>query len=78
MLRFRDHHIFTTDDLKEIKKHFEQIESNDKVILTTEKDGVRMFKFENELKELPVYIFPIKHKFLFGRKINLNRRLLNL
>ena len=66
MMLFNDHHIFDMDDLKEIKHEFEQIESGNKIILTTEKDGVRMAKFESELKELPVYVIPIRHKIMFG------------
>jgi tetraacyldisaccharide 4'-kinase len=68
MLLFKDHHIFSVDDLAEIKKQFSKIESPDKIILTTEKDGVRLAKFESELKDLPIYVLPIKHKFLFGEE----------
>jgi tetraacyldisaccharide 4'-kinase len=68
MILFRDHHIFSLDDLAEIKKQFSKIESGNKIILTTEKDGVRLAKYENELKDLPVYILPMRHKFLFGEE----------
>jgi tetraacyldisaccharide 4'-kinase len=66
MMIFSDHHIFDIDDLKDIKKQFEKIESENKIILTTEKDGVRLAKFEAELKDLPVFVFPIRHKIMFG------------
>lgn len=72
MMRFRDHHIFSIDDLKEIQNEFEKIDTENKIILTTEKDGVRLAKFENELKDLPVYVFPIRHKILFGEEDQLN------
>ena len=72
MMRFRDHHIFSMDDLKEIKTQFEKIDAHNKIILTTEKDGVRLAKFEAELKDLPVYVFPIRHKILFGEEDQLN------
>lgn len=65
MLRFADHHIFDSDDLAEIKKHFDKIASNNKIILTTEKDGVRLTKFENELKDYPLFVLPIEHEILF-------------
>ena len=68
MMRFRDHHIFSSGDLKEIKEQFEKLDDGNKIILTTEKDGVRLAKFENELKDLPVYVFPIRHKILFGEE----------
>lgn len=63
---FNDHHIFDTDDLKNIKHKFSKINSDNKIILTTEKDGVRLMKFQNELESLPIYILPFKHKFLFN------------
>lgn len=72
MMRFRDHHIFSIDDLKDIKNQFKKIETENKIILTTEKDGVRLAKFENELKDLPVYVFPIRHKILFSEEERLN------
>lgn len=66
MVLFKDHHIFGMDDLQEIKNQFSKIESQNKMILTTEKDGVRLEKYENELKDIPIYVIPIRHKFLFG------------
>ena len=66
MLRFPDHHIFSIDDLEEIKKQFEKLRSSNKIILTTEKDSVRLLKFENELKSYPIYVLPIEHQFLFN------------
>ncbi|MEO5891339.1 MAG: tetraacyldisaccharide 4'-kinase [Ferruginibacter sp.] len=65
MLRFPDHHIFSIDDMEEIKKQFNGIASSNKIILTTEKDGVRLKKFENELQDFPIYVMPIEHSFLF-------------
>lgn len=65
-MTYGDHHIFTIDDLREIKKKFTQITADKKVIITTEKDAVRLIKFEQELKELPCYVLPIGHHFLFG------------
>jgi tetraacyldisaccharide 4'-kinase len=66
MLRYADHHIFNSDDLADIKKHFEKIQAGNKIILTTEKDATRLVKFAEELKDYPVYVLPIEHNFLFG------------
>ena len=63
---YNDHHIFSIDDLNEIKEKFKEITTDSKFILTTEKDAVRLAKFSEELKELPMYVLPIKHEFLFG------------
>ena len=72
MLRFADHHIFHSNDLKDIKQHFEKIALNKKVILTTEKDAVRLQKFEQELKDFPIYVIPIEHQFLFNEAAQFN------
>jgi tetraacyldisaccharide 4'-kinase len=63
---YSDHHIFSIDDLREIKEKFEDIQARDKLILTTEKDAVRLVKFTEELASLPMYVLPIRHYFLFG------------
>ncbi len=66
LMSFPDHHIFSIDDLNDIKKRFEDIRHKDKIILTTEKDAVRLVKFRNDLTELPLYVIPVRHRFLFG------------
>jgi tetraacyldisaccharide 4'-kinase len=72
MLKYADHHIFSSTDLKDIKKHFEKLKSSNKIIITTEKDGVRLKKFEKELKELPIFVLPIKQHFLFNEADDFN------
>ncbi|MFI5133889.1 MAG: tetraacyldisaccharide 4'-kinase [Chitinophagales bacterium] len=66
MMHFPDHYIFTIDDLKDIKKRFERIDAKNKIILSTEKDAVRLVKFNSEIADLPLYIIPVKHQFLFN------------
>ncbi len=66
MLRYPDHHIFDMDDLADIKKQFEKIKSSNKIILTTEKDAVRLVKYEQDLKDYPLFVLPIEHRFLFN------------
>jgi tetraacyldisaccharide 4'-kinase len=66
MMQFNDHHIFSIDDWREIKKRFESIEEKKKIILTTEKDAMRLKKFEQEIDGMPFYVLPIEHKFLFN------------
>ena len=63
---YSDHHIFTIDDWKDMVKRFNAIQHPDKIILTTEKDAVRLMKFNHEMKEMPVYVMPISVKFLFN------------
>lgn len=65
---FSDHHIFNIDDWNDIRKRFSEMNTEKKMILTTEKDAVRLFKFSKEMKDMPVYVIPIQHKFLFGQE----------
>lgn len=71
-MSFYDHHVYSIDDLKEIVKKFESISYEVKIILTTEKDAVRLIKFENVVRDLPLYVIPIEHEFLFeeGERFN--------
>ena len=65
---YSDHHIFSIEDLKDISKRFEKIKASNKLILTTEKDAVRLIKFKKQLADLPLYVLPVKHKFLFNEE----------
>jgi tetraacyldisaccharide 4'-kinase len=66
MMHFSDHHIFSTDDWREIRKRFENITATKKMILTTEKDAMRLEKYAHEIDGMPFYVLPIEHKFLFN------------
>ncbi|QEC67333.1 tetraacyldisaccharide 4'-kinase [Panacibacter ginsenosidivorans] len=63
---YSDHHIFRIDDLKDIRKKYEGITADKKMIITTEKDAVRLIKFTEELRDMHLYVLPIRHKFLFN------------
>ena len=76
-IKYRDHHIFTIDDLKTIRKRFQQIDSPHKIILTTEKDAVRLLKFDAELTDLPLFVIPVRHDFLFGEETKFNELVIN-
>jgi tetraacyldisaccharide 4'-kinase len=75
MLRYADHHIFHSNDLKDIKQQFAKIVADQKVVLTTEKDAVRLQKFEQELKNFPIYVIPIEHQFLFNQALVFNAQI---
>jgi tetraacyldisaccharide 4'-kinase len=77
LLEYPDHHIFTIDDLKEIRKKFRMMESPGKLILTTEKDAVRLMKFRTELADLPLYVIPVRHHFLFSEERQFNDLVIN-
>jgi tetraacyldisaccharide 4'-kinase len=69
LMSFSDHYIFHIDDLRDIRRRFDRIEASKKIILTTEKDAMRLMKFRNELERLPVYVIPISHHFLFQEEM---------
>jgi len=72
-MTYNDHYIFSIDDLKEIKNRFKGISATKKIILTTEKDAVRLVKFEQELNGVPFYVLPIEQSFLFGEGERFNQ-----
>lgn len=62
VMRFPDHHNFSRGDLKRIKQYYLKMEGKKKIIITTEKDSVRMLHnpyFPHKLKPL-IYYLPIK------------------
>ncbi len=66
VLRFPDHHYFKTKDIEKISAQFSQIESEKKIIITTEKDAMRFVEInikDKKLKSRMVYV-PIKPKIL--------------
>jgi len=69
---YNDHHIFSIDDLDEIRIRFQNMNAAEKVIITTEKDAVRLIKFGDDLKDIPVYVLPISVSFLFSQTKRFN------
>ena len=70
ILKFPDHHYFKNAEIGNLKAQFDSIANTQKVILTTEKDAVRLrlhqdFILENQL---PIFVLPIEVDFLFHEK----------
>lgn len=65
VMKFRDHHSYTAKDIAQIETRFNDIPTQKKIIVTTEKDAMRLRT--NELfpviKHLPVFYFPISIEF---------------
>ena len=62
-LAFADHHEFSNSDIKTIVKAFNDLKSEQKIILTTEKDASRLLNIK-ELSQLPIYCLEIEVAFL--------------
>jgi len=76
-ISYSDHHIFSIEDLKDINKKFQKIQSENKLILTTEKDAVRFLKFKEQLLDIPLYALPVQHKFLFSEQDLFNKMIVD-
>lgn len=66
MRHFGDHHIYSIDDWQEIVEKFNALDARSRIILTTEKDAVRLLKFGELLQNYPVAVLPIEHEFLYN------------
>lgn len=74
LLEYADHHFFSASDIGHIEKVFNSIESDNKVIITTEKDAVRFqlhFDYISRQK-IPVYALPAKVSFHFNEADSFN------
>jgi tetraacyldisaccharide 4'-kinase len=57
-MRFADHHHFSENDISEIEKN-----ANKKIIITTEKDYVRL---KGKLSQEQLFYLPIRSSFISG------------
>ena len=71
---FPDHHQFTPVDLKAIAEKFDNIAGENKIIICTEKDYVRL---EQEQTQLPFYFLPIEIEFNQDNKNTFNQYILD-
>jgi tetraacyldisaccharide 4'-kinase len=70
-LEYEDHHNFTLQDIEYIEKVFANTEKANTIIVTTEKDAMRLDLHRNVIwnKKLPIFVLPIKVEFLFDQKV---------
>ncbi|MFH1296643.1 MAG: tetraacyldisaccharide 4'-kinase [Bacteroidota bacterium] len=79
VLKFPDHHPYSLDDLKRIKARFNDLPTRKKVIVTTEKDIIRIKtpELSNFIKRLPLYYLPIEIEFHGDDKEQFNQTILS-
>ncbi len=67
VLEYEDHHFFSKHDIGHLQKTFEEIDSKKKVIITTEKDAMRLELHHQFLQEnkLPIFAIPVEVAFHF-------------
>jgi len=62
---YPDHYNFSENDIGDILGTYQFGDMGNKIILTTEKDAVRLMEWKR-LHEVPVFALPVQHRFLFG------------
>ena len=65
-LKYPDHHNFTSHDIKELEEDFEKLNANNRAIITTEKDAVKLLNRDKIPAELRarLYYIPISITFI--------------
>ena len=78
-VRFGDHHAYTKNDLEDVKKIFDNIAPSNKIIVTTEKDAMRLRNPELSeiLKQLPIFFMPIEIDLYENNKTEFNEQILH-
>lgn len=77
--KYPDHYYFTETDIQDIETKFESIGTQYKMIITTEKDLVRIRAVQNVSDSLMenLYYIPIEVKFLNHTREQFNKRIIN-
>ncbi|MBE9467199.1 MAG: tetraacyldisaccharide 4'-kinase [Bacteroidetes bacterium] len=76
---FRDHHSFSKRNLEKIIKEFGKIKNEKKIIITTEKDAMRLGELKNadSFSKLPLFYLPIEIEFLNNEGDKFNKRIVD-
>lgn len=76
--KYPDHYQFTTKDVLELKQKFTNLFPVNKIIVTTEKDAMRLNQPElmEVIKDLPIYYIPIEIEFHNDDKLEFDNQIL--
>ncbi len=79
VLEFPDHHNYTSENILSISQKFESIDSKNKIIVTTEKDAMRLKDCDDLTDDFKaaLYFLPIKVKFLDDEGKSFKKKILN-
>lgn len=77
-ITFQDHHEFSVRDFQKINEVFDELASERKIILTTEKDAMRLKFSENYkmISNLPIYYIPIEAEMHENDKVKFDQIIL--
>lgn len=67
-IQYEDHHYFTEHEISVIKETFDKIDNKNKILLSSEKDAMRLDLHQKFIisNQLPIFALPIRVDFLFG------------
>ena len=79
VIDFPDHHVFKRKDLIRVRQTFDDIYRSKKILVTTEKDAMRLITSDylRELDEVPLYYKPVEVKFHEPDHEDFNQQILN-
>ena len=79
LMAFSDHHDFRSKDLQEIVEKFYQLKEWERLIITTEKDAVRLKHHPDLPEEIKPYIYvvPIEIEILQNQQHNFNQNIID-
>ncbi|NOU48866.1 MAG: tetraacyldisaccharide 4'-kinase [Bacteroidales bacterium] len=77
LIDFPDHHSFTEKDMQSIKKQYDSILGKNKIIITTEKDAMRLIDspYLSRFEGIPFYFVPIAVKFHLENESNFDKEI---
>ena len=78
-LHFPDHHEYTLRDIEKIITAFHDMTGGNKIVLTTEKDIMRLARpdLEEPLRSLPLFYLPVEVAFHHNEEEKFNQRILS-
>ena len=78
-IKYSDHHSFTDLDIFNIKDRYQNIESNNKIIITTEKDIMRLSlpSIFKQIQDIPIFYIPIEICFHINDKKEFDKKILD-
>lgn len=75
-LKYPDHHNFNNSNIQQIEQKFAGIESENKIIITTEKDSMRLKDMDlSESMKANLFFIPLKIKFLDSEGKNFDEKI---
>lgn len=76
---YSDHHHFSRKNMLKLVADFNNLKAEEKIIITTQKDAVRLRSLETieHINSLPIYEWPIEVAFKPQDEVNFNKEILN-